>query len=45
MKNATSRELEDSAKADGMTTMVEDALFKALSGLTTLEEIIRVTKD
>lgn len=45
MRNATSREIEDMAKQEGMTTMVEDGMFKALSGQTSLEEIIRVTKD
>lgn len=45
MRNATSREIEDAAKNVGMTTMLEDGFYKALNGLTTLEELIRVTKD
>ncbi len=32
------------AKSSGMTTMLEDGLDKVLSGLTTLDEVLRVTK-
>ncbi len=45
MRNATSKEIEEKAKSVGMTTMIEDGFYKALNGLTTLEELIRVTKD
>lgn len=45
MRNATSQEIEDAAQKEGMTTMIEDGFYKALNGLTTLEELIRVTKD
>jgi type II secretory ATPase GspE/PulE/Tfp pilus assembly ATPase PilB-like protein len=31
------------ARQEGMITMREDALFKAASGLTSIEEVIRVT--
>lgn len=33
------------AKDSGMTTMFEDGLKKVVSGLTTVEEILRVTKE
>lgn len=42
MKRASSDELTDQAVKNGMTTMLEDGIEKALNGTTTLEEIIRV---
>jgi type IV pilus assembly protein PilB len=45
MKSATAEELEENAKAAGMATMVEDGFVKALQGMTSLEEILRVTKE
>ncbi|MFH1508592.1 MAG: GspE/PulE family protein [bacterium] len=44
-KKATSDELLEVAKAEGMITMVQDGFIKAKTGVTTLEEIIRVTKE
>lgn len=32
------------AVAEGMTTMLDDGLQKAISGITTIEEVLRVTK-
>ncbi|MCK4800198.1 type II/IV secretion system protein, partial [Candidatus Parcubacteria bacterium] len=37
--------IEEAARADGMTTMLEDGIIKFVQGLTTLEEVMRVTKD
>jgi len=45
MRHATSGELQDQAVADGMRTMYQDGLLKCLSGMTTLEEILRVTQE
>ena len=46
MKNATSEEIEKAAiEKGGMTTMISDGMYKALSGLTSLEELVRVTKS
>lgn len=43
---ATSEEIETTArKENGMYTMVEDGFLKAVQGVTTLEEIMRVTKE
>ncbi len=42
MKGAASVEIESEAKKGGMTTLVEDGLFKAAQGLTTIEEVLRV---
>lgn len=44
-KGALGVELEDEAKKDGFTTMKQDGLIKVLTGLTTLEEIQRVTEE
>ncbi len=45
VENATSDALEKAARQMGMITMVEDGFFKALGGVTTVEEILRVTKE
>jgi len=41
----SSDELEDIAVKNGMSTMLENGMEKALSGITSLEEIIRVIKS
>jgi len=43
LQRATTTQLEEAAKRHGMVTMREDGYLKALNGLTTLEEINRVT--
>jgi type IV pilus assembly protein PilB len=43
--NATSNQIQDQAIADGMITMQTDGLIKALRGETTIEEVLRVTKE
>ncbi len=45
MKHADTGVIEAEAKAQGMRTMYEDGLVKALSGVTTLEEVLRVTQE
>jgi general secretion pathway protein E len=45
MKHAGMGELEDAARAGGMRTMYEDGLIKAMQGLTTIEEVLRVTQE
>lgn len=42
---ATSREIERKAVEHGMITMRQDGYLKSLQGLTTLEEVNRVTAD
>ena len=44
LKGASSDEIEEIAVKSGMTLMLEDGIRKALSGLTSLEEVIRVIK-
>lgn len=43
--NATSNQIQDQAISEGMTTMQTDGLIKALRGDTTIEEVLRVTKE
>jgi type IV pilus assembly protein PilB len=45
IRNATADEVEDQAKKDGMMTMLEDGIFQAASGLTSIEEVLRVAND
>jgi general secretion pathway protein E len=42
---ASNLEIETLAVSQGMTTMLRDGLNKALAGETTLEEVIRVTRE
>jgi type IV pilus assembly protein PilB len=43
MERANSQDLLAAAKSEGMTTMRQDAVAKALRGMTTLEEAVRTT--
>ncbi|MBW8850663.1 MAG: type II secretion system ATPase GspE [Xanthomonadales bacterium] len=45
MRHAGMGELEQLASAAGMRTMYEDGIVKAMAGLTTIEEVLRVTED
>jgi len=45
MSHATSNQLQTQAIADGMMTMQIDGLIKALRGETTIEEVLRVSKE
>ncbi|MEK7607759.1 MAG: ATPase, T2SS/T4P/T4SS family [Patescibacteria group bacterium] len=45
IKNATSEAIEIQAKKEGMITMLEDGIFKAAQGLTTIEEVLRVVSE
>lgn len=45
MANATSAQIQDQAVVEGMTTMQTDGLIKAIRGETTVEEVLRVTKE
>ncbi len=42
---ANTEELEKAAIKEGMNTMLEDGIVKAVHGITTLEEVMRVTKE
>ena len=45
MQHATSGELQDQAVSEGMRTMYQDGLLKCQTGVTTLDEILRVTQE
>ena len=45
MRGGTGKDIEDQAKKEGMTTMIEDGIFKAAEGLTTIEEVLRVISE
>jgi len=44
-KRASGTTLGQLAVKNGMVTMKQDGVLKAIDGLTTLEEVWRVTKD
>ena len=43
--NATSNQIKEQAISEGMITMQTDGIVKALRGLTTVEEVLRATKE
>ncbi|MFA5871823.1 MAG: ATPase, T2SS/T4P/T4SS family [Parcubacteria group bacterium] len=44
-KQATSDEIEKKGTEEGMLKLVEDGFIKALQGITSIEEVLRVTKE
>jgi general secretion pathway protein E len=45
MQHADMGKIEELARSEGMRTMYEDGLVKALAGVTTIEEVLRVTQE
>ncbi len=45
MKNETGDAIEKQARSEGMLTMSEDGIFKAVQGITTIEEVLRVITE
>ncbi len=45
IKKASSDEIQAQAEKEGMITMVEDGFIKAVQGLTTIEEVLRVIME
>jgi type IV pilus assembly protein PilB len=45
LKAKSASEIEDQAKKEGMMTMIEDGIFKAILGVTTIEEVLRVVSE
>ncbi len=45
MQHAGMSEIEEAARHEGMRTMYEDGLAKAVAGVTTIEEVLRVTQE
>jgi type II secretory ATPase GspE/PulE/Tfp pilus assembly ATPase PilB-like protein len=44
-QRASSHDIEVKARENGMLTMIEDGFAKCIQGITTVEEILRVTKE
>ncbi|MFA7319563.1 MAG: ATPase, T2SS/T4P/T4SS family [Parcubacteria group bacterium] len=44
-QKAEAKDIENEAKKNGMLTMVEDGFSKVVLGITSVEEILRVTKE
>lgn len=45
VKGATQDQIEEQAKKEGMMTMIEDGIYQAVLGITTLEEVFRVVSE
>ncbi|MEK7531639.1 MAG: ATPase, T2SS/T4P/T4SS family [Patescibacteria group bacterium] len=45
IKGGTSDDIEAQAKKEGMLTILEDGIYKAAQGLTTIEEVLRVANS
>jgi len=45
MQNVTDEKIKERAVEEGMLTMIQDGYLKALEGITTIEEVLRVSKE
>ena len=45
LKSSTSDAIEEQAKKEGMLTMLEDGIYKAARGITSLEEVLRAVTE
>lgn len=45
MQNATSDQIEAQCRKEGMLTMLEDGIYKAARGVTSIEEVLRVINE
>jgi len=45
MSNATADDIEAQSRKEGMLTMLEDGIYKAARGVTTIEEVLRVINE
>jgi type IV pilus assembly protein PilB len=45
LKGSPADEIEAAAKKEGMLTMLEDGIYKAACGVTTIEEVLRVISE
>lgn len=45
LKGATAEAIQEQAQKEGMLTMIEDGIFKAAAGITTIEEVLRVVSE
>ncbi len=45
MEHKSAQEIQDQAEKDGMVLMWQDGFIKAIKGITTIDEIVRVSKE
>ncbi|MBX4198875.1 GspE/PulE family protein [Candidatus Parcubacteria bacterium] len=45
LRGATQQDIEEQGKKEGMITMLEDGVFKAVQGITSIEEVLRVVSE
>jgi len=45
MKGATAAAIEEQGRKEGMLSMMEDGIYKAAQGITTIEEVLRVAAE
>ncbi len=45
LKSGNADAIQKQAEAEGMLTMIEDGIFKAVMGVTTIEEVLRVISE
>ncbi len=45
MDNVTAQDIETEARENGMITMTQDGYLKVLEGITSIEEVLRVSKE
>ena len=45
LKGASTEEIDKQARSEGMLSMIEDGLFLAAQGITTIEEVLRVISE
>lgn len=45
VESASTEKIQAQAASQGMLTMIQDGFAKAISGVTTIEEILRITKE
>lgn len=45
VKNASADEIDAQARKEGMLSMIEDGIFKAAQGITSVEEVLRVVSE
>lgn len=45
IKGSSQDEIEEQAKKEGMMTMIEDGVFQAVLGNTSIEEVFRVVSE
>ena len=45
LTSASAEKIEEQARKEGMLTMLEDGIFQAAQGMTSIEEVFRVVSE